>query len=450
MDFIKWLYPGLGIKRWLILGVVGFILISVGMAIISSTSILGLLEFKLTIWVQEIFGNQLLIGGPLVLFLGVFLLILSFREVVRAFIKAVFPEFARTQVRPIHQQRVLRRGPKIVVLGGGTGLSVLLRGLKEYSNNITAIVSVADDGGSSGRLRNQLGILPPGDVRNCMVALADKEALMEKLFNYRFQQGDELAGHNLGNLFLAAMSDMYGNFEEAVVQMSKVLAIRGKVIPSTLEEIILKAELVDGNIVYGETNISRTTKPIKKIAIEPQRVKPQEEALAALEEADAIILGPGSLYTSVIPNLLVDGIPEAIKASKGVKIYVCNVMTQPGETQGYTAGEHLEKIYKHSIAGLVEYILVNDQPISNRELLKKYFSDGAEQVEIDPDLLAKLGVKVVARPFLDERQLVRHNSEALASTIIELILSQKKYRSTSTFIDRFILQEKAKTRNEGK
>ena len=320
MDFIKWLYPGLGIKRWLVLGVVGFIFISVGMAIISETQILGIIELEIKGLVLSIFGDSILLGGFVVLTLGVITLVISFREVVRAFIKAVFPEFARSQVRPIHQERLLRRGPKIVVLGGGTGLSVLLRGLKEFTSNITAIVSVADDGGSSGRLRNQLGMLPPGDVRNCMVALADKEALMEKILNYRFKQGDELAGHNLGNLFLAAMADMYGNFEEAVRQMSRVLAIRGKVIPSTLEHVVLKAELTDGSIIRGESNISKAERAIKEITIEPEKAEPLDEALEAISEADAIILGPGSLYTSVIPNLLVSGIPEAIKKSKAMKI----------------------------------------------------------------------------------------------------------------------------------
>lgn len=445
MDFMKWFYPGLGIKRWLASGIVGFTLVSVGMAIISDTPILGLIEEQIKNVVLTIFGNSLLIGGAIVVFTGIFLLIISFREVVRAFIKAVFPEFARSQVRPIYQERLLKRGPKIVVIGGGTGLSVLLKGLKDYTSNITAIVSVADDGGSSGRLRDQLGMLPPGDVRNCMVALADKEALMEKMLNYRFKHGDELSGHNLGNLFLAAMSDMYGNFEEAVRQMSKVLAIRGKVIPSTLEQVILKAELIDGTIIKGESSISRAKQQIKNITIEPQFAAPLDEALEAIGEADAIILGPGSLYTSIIPNLLVSGISDAIKDSKALKIYVCNVMTQPGETLNYSAGQHLEAIYKHGGYGLVDYIVVNDQPISDKELLEKYFIDGAEQVEIDFENLTKLGVKVVARPLLDERKLVRHNSQALASVIIKLILSQKKYGSNINFIDRLILLEKSKS-----
>jgi len=445
MDFLKWFYPGLGIKRWLALGVMGFTLVSVGMAIISDTPILGIIELRTKDLVMDIFGGSILFGGFFVLIFGIVILVISFREVVRAFIKAVFPEFARSQVRPIHQERLLRRGPKIVVIGGGTGLSVLLRGLKEFTSNITAIVSVADDGGSSGRLRDQLGMLPPGDVRNCLVALADKEALMEKLLNYRFKQGDELAGHNLGNLFLAAMADMYGNFEEAVRQMSRVLAIRGKVIPSTLEHVVLKAELTDGTIITGESNISRAETPIKKITIEPGHAQPLDEALEAINEADAIILGPGSLFTSVIPNLLVAGIPTSIRNSKAVKIYVCNVMTQPGETLHFSAADHLEAIYQHGGYGLVDYVVVNDQPISDRGLLEKYIMDGAEQVEIDQTRLAGLGVKVFACPLLDETQLVRHNSQALATAVLELILKQKKFKSGINFIDRLILLEKTKS-----
>ncbi|MFZ7101304.1 MAG: gluconeogenesis factor YvcK family protein [Peptococcaceae bacterium] len=445
MEFLKWLYPGLGIKRWLALGIIGFTLVSVGMAIISDTPILGLIELYTKGLVIDMLGGSIVFGGLVVLSIGSLILIISFKKVVRAFIKAVFPEYARSQVRPIHQERLLKRGPRIVVIGGGTGLSVLLRGLKEFTSNITAIVSVADDGGSSGRLRDQLGILPPGDVRNCLIALADKEALMEKVLNYRFKHGDELAGHNLGNLFLAAMSDMYGNFEEAVRQMSRVLAIRGKVIPSTLQNVVLNARLADGTVINGESNISAAAQPIKEIFIRPEFIEPLDEALEAINEADAVILGPGSLFTSVIPNLLISGIPEAVTGSKAVKIYVCNVMTQPGETLTYTAGDHLEAIYRHIQELAIDYILVNDQRISDHDLLEKYISDGAEQVVIDSDKLNKLGVKVLAKPLLDETKLVRHNSRALGAAVIEVILTRKKYRSGINLIDKLILLEKTKS-----
>jgi len=280
-----------------------------------------------------------------------------------------------------------------------------------------------------------------------MIALADKEAIMEKTLNYRFKNGDELAGHNLGNLFLAALTDMYGNFEDAVRQMSKVLAIRGKVIPCTLEHVILKAELTDGTSVKGESNIGKVQAPIRKVTIEPREAEPLDEALEAINDADAIILGPGSLYTSVIPNLLVSGIPEAIKASEALKIYVCNIMTQPNETLQYSAADHLEAIYQHGGYGLVDYVIVNDQPISDRNLLEKYLMDGAEQVDIDLPRLSGLGVRVLTYPLLDETQWVRHNSNSLARVILELILNNKKSKVQMNFFDRLILLEKIKNQS---
>lgn len=430
MDFIKWLYPGIGIKRWLLLGVAGFIFLAISLSLITSYGILGLFEFKIRYFIVNFLGMNAFWGGLFFLVLGTTLLIIGFREIIKA--------------RSIYQQVFLRRGPKIVVIGGGTGLSVLLRGLKEYSSNITAVVSVADDGGSSGRLRNQLGMLPPGDIRNCLVALADREAIMEEMFNYRFKQGKDLEGHNLGNLILAAMVDIYGNFEEAIRQTSKVLAIRGKVIPSTLEHLVLRATLEDGRVIVGESNIGETDAPIKKISIFPPQAKPVDEALEAIGEADAIIFGPGSLYTSIIPNLLVQGLPEAIKASLATKIYVCNVMTQPGETTGYTASQHLKALIDHGGKNLVEYILLNNQPVSNSDIINRYFADNAEQVEIDHEKLAKMGIKVVEDNMLDEDVLVRHDPKSLARVIIKLLLSKKSFNSKLSFFDRFILLEKIK------
>lgn len=428
MDFIKWLYPGIGVKRWLLMVVAGFIFLAISISLITSYGILGLLEFKIKYFIVNFLGMDVFWGGLFFLVLGITFLIIGFVEVIRA--------------RSIYQEVFLKKGPKIVVIGGGTGLAVLLRGLKEYTNNITAIVSVADDGGSSGRLRSQLGMLPPGDIRNCLVALADREVIMEEMFNYRFKQGQDLEGHNLGNLILAAMVDIYGNFEEAIRQTSKVLAIRGKVVPSTLEHLVLRANLEDGSIIVGESNIGKTKSPIKKINIIPALAKPVEEALEAIDEADAIIFGPGSLYTSIIPNLLVQGIPEAIKASPATKIYVCNVMTQPGETTGYTASQHLQALIDHGGKNIIEYILLNNQPISDSELRDRYFADNAEQVEVDHSRLARIGVKVVEEEMLDENALVRHNPDRLARAIIKLLLSKKG--SKLSFFERFILLEKIK------
>ncbi len=324
----------------------------------------------------------------------------------------------------LYEEHYLKRGPHIAVIGGGTGLSVLLRGLKEYTSNITAIVCVTDDGGSSGNLRGQLGILPPGDLRNCLVALADTEPIMERIFNYRFKEGDGLAGHSLGNLLIAAMADLSGSFETGINEISKVLAIRGRVLPSTLENITLAAELQDGSIIKGESNISKSTKPIKRVYSVPASCTPLPQVLEAILDADAIILGPGSLYTSVIPNLLVPGIIEAIQKAEGLKIYVCNVMTQPGETTGYKASDHLRAIYYHSKPALVEAVIVNNGHIPSC-YKEKYARERAEAVETDSEALRNMDVRVIAAPLISENGYIRHNPEVLADTIIKEIVNNK-------------------------
>ena len=323
-------------------------------------------------------------------------------------------------------QHQLKKGPRLVVMGGGTGLAVMLRGLKEYTSNLTAIVSVTDDGGSSGRLRGQFGILPPGDLRDCLVALADTEPAMEMLFNYRFQKGGELAGHSLGNLLITAMADLTGSFETAIREVSKVLAIRGRVLPSTLDNILLAAEYRDGTLITGESNITRTAKPIQKVSIVPERCEPFPEAIEAILEADAVILGPGSLYTSVMPNLLVPGMVGALRQTDAVRIYVCNVMTQPGETVNYSASDHLQAIYHHTGPGLVEYIIVNNKDIPDFHK-EKYAREGAKAVEADPEKLHRLNVNVITAPLIHEEEHIRHNSQALADLILKLVNQTKGY-----------------------
>ncbi|MGI6146976.1 MAG: gluconeogenesis factor YvcK family protein, partial [Bacillota bacterium] len=283
---------------------------------------------------------------------------------------------------------------KVVALGGGTGLSTLLRGLKQLTSKITAIVTVSDDGGSSGRLRAEMGVLPPGDIRNCLVALADSESLMTELFNYRFKGNGPLAGHSFGNLFIAAMSDITGDFDLAVKRSSDVLAIRGRVLPATCDDCVLGAILEDGRRVLGERVLATCDSPISRVFLEPGDCKPLPEALRAIDEADAIVLGPGSLYTSVIPNLLVPGMADAIATSKAVKIYVCNVMTEAGETTGYTAQRHLAAIRNHAGDEVVDWVIVSNSPIS-RHLREKYLAEGAEPVRYDADELRAMGVGVV-------------------------------------------------------
>lgn len=308
------------------------------------------------------------------------------------------------------------KGPKIVVVGGGTGLGTILRGLKEITPHLTAIVTVADDGGSSGRLRREFGILPPGDIRNCLVAMADIEPLMEKLFQYRFTGSSNLAGHNFGNLFLAAMTEITGDFEEAIKESSKVLAVRGRVLPATLEHVVLNAETADGRIITGESEIPKARASIKKVFLEPAGCKPVHEAVVAIKEADIIILGPGSLYTSVIPNLLVKEIAGAIRESTAVKVYVCNAMTQAGETDNYSAGQHLQAIIDHAGPGLVDIALVNTETIS-QEILERYSEEGAKPVRVDPDIIAGLGVTPLAMPVITKTNYIRHDASKLAGII---------------------------------
>ena len=310
---------------------------------------------------------------------------------------------------------------KIVVLGGGTGLSVLLRGLKTFPVDITAIVTVADDGGSSGILRKELKIPPPGDVRNVLVALSEVEPLVEQLFQHRFENGNGLSGHSLGNLLLAGMTSITGDFARGVQELSKVLNVKGKVLPAANREIILHAEMEDGTFVEGESSIPKAGKRIKRIFLEPARPQPLQETLTALEEADLIVLGPGSLYTSVIPNLLVPQIADVIKSSKAWKVYICNVMTQRGETGGFTAADHAKAIYDHVGEQLLNAILVNTESIPF-SYAQRYAQQGAEEVVVDKDRLVMMGLDVVGEKLLYfEDYLLRHDGLKLSQRLVSML-----------------------------
>ncbi|MCI9120947.1 MAG: YvcK family protein [Oscillibacter sp.] len=316
-----------------------------------------------------------------------------------------------------------KSGPRIAVIGGGHGLSNMLRGLKEYTENLSAIVTVADDGGGSGMLRQDLGMPPPGDIRNCLAALANTEPLMNQLMDYRFQEGS-LAGQSFGNLFLAALNGISPSFDSAVRRMSEVLAITGRVLPVTTADVQLEAEFENGASVVGESKIFYCKKKedcrITKVRLLPERPKALPEALAALEEADMIVLGPGSLYTSIIPNLLVEGIVEAIQRSPALKIYVCNVMTQEGETEGYTASDHISAIFQHSAGHLFRLCLVNSSPIP-KSVAARYAQEGAEMLKYDTDRCAALGVELVSRPIaMVQEGFVRHQPDHLAQELILL------------------------------
>lgn len=308
---------------------------------------------------------------------------------------------------------------KFVCVGGGTGLPNLLRGLKKYTDDITAIVTMADDGGSSGVIRKEMNLPPPGDLRNCLLALADTEPLMESLFQHRFSSGS-LKGHSFGNLFLAAMTEVVGDFELAIKESSKVLAVRGRVLPSTLEDVVLEAEFTDGSIICGESKIPKADLVIKKIRLKPSNAKPLDEAIEAIEEADVIILGPGSLYTSIIPNLLIKDISNSIAKSKAKKIYVVNVMTQPGETTGFAASDHVKAIIEHSNSNVIQYVIVNSEKVP-KELQEKYFAEGACQVECDREKITGMGYKVVEGAVISHTDVVRHSPDKLARIIMDLI-----------------------------
>lgn len=344
----------------------------------------------------------------------------------------------------------LSHGFRVVALGGGTGLSALLRGLKSYVvrrsdehpnsdrpiTDLTAIVTVTDDGGSSGRLRRENRVLPPGDIRNCMVALSKDETLLSRLFQYRFHSGRGLAGHNFGNLFLAALTHVTGDFAEAVRLSSKVLAIRGRIFPSTLSNVHLVATLANGRMVHGETRISASRVPIKKLSLTPRRVSPFPAVIDAIHGADLILLGPGSLYTSVLPNLLIPEIAVAIVKSKAPRVYIANLMTQPGETTGYSLADHLRAIQRNIVSANshrppIDWVVANRKLVSP-EVAKRYRAQGAHQVAIDVPELQKLGYRVVLDNLLEEHGVIRHNSQRLAHLLLEEFLSSPPKRQSPT------------------
>jgi uncharacterized cofD-like protein len=411
LNAFKWLYPGMWVKRWITLTVFGIIMISMGFV---------------TVLLEQHPKNKTF--ASIIIILGILAVVTGIKRIIRSFVLVFQPQGSDELVDRIYQKRILEKGPKIVVIGGGTGLSTLLHGLKEYSSNITAVVTVTDDGGSSGRLIKEFDVLPPGDIRNCLVALADAEPLMGRLFQFRFEEGGELGGHSFGNLFITAMTKVTGDFDAAIKESSKVLAIRGRVLPSTLDKVTLIAEHHDGTESAGETNIVKNPSPIKRIHLRPVNCKPTDEAIDALRKADAIVLGPGSLYTSIMPNLLVGRIYKEMMASKAVKIYVCNVMTQKGETDDYKASDHLKALVEHGAPGIVDYCIINTARIPEG-MLQKYRTEESYPVVPDSDNLRKMKCKVVEAHIINSRDFVRHEPAVLAKIIIDLVTSLKRSRS---------------------
>jgi len=339
-----------------------------------------------------------------------------------SFITLFLPKREQDLVNILYNKRFLERGPKIVAIGGGHGLSNLLLALKEYTANITAIVTVADSGGSSGRLREQFNIVAPGDIRNCLVALADAPGLMGELFQYRFPQKSELQGHNFGNLFLTALYEVaQRDFQEAIELTSKVLAIRGRVIPSTVDNVHLVARYNDGKITEGEAKIPRPGVGIQHLYLNPEEVVPTPAALEAIREADVVILGPGSLYTSILPNIVIKGMSDAIANASAFKIYVCNVMTQMGETENFSASDHLKVILKHTRNDIVDAILINSKEILVAEALERYKREKSFPVKADIEELRATGVRVFAEDIVGVQDYVRHDSHKLTQALIKAI-----------------------------
>ena len=428
---LRWLSPGLLVKRWVLTSTLGLLLLVLGSAIWADLKpvywILETIEWTLAA-ITQVLPYQL--TGPLVLLSGLVLILLGQSRTFGSIKQALAPEQDRSLVEALLAQRRLNRGPRIVAIGGGTGLATLLSGLKRYSSSITAIVTVTDDGGSSGRLRRELGIQPPGDIRNCLTALAKEEQLLTQLFRYRFASGQGLEGHSLGNLFLSALTTITGNLESAVATSSRVLNIQGQVVPATNADVQLWARLEDGRLIEGESRISAAGGKIQQMGCRPAAPPALPSALEAIRQADLILLGPGSLYTSLLPNLLVPQLVEEISRSPAAKLYICNLMTQPGETDGLDVWDHVAVIDRHMhrqdvMPWLFPDVLAHSGHM-DRRLVERYRSAGSEPVPCPVEKLKAEGLRphlaiVHARvESLDEdsAKSLRHDPLRLARAVM--------------------------------
>lgn len=418
---VRWLTPGLGVKRWLVVTLIGISLVAIGLAV-------AVLDFYRTApetWWLPILSTlslrfldrtlrAFIFGG-----LGVGLTLVGIWGLNRALLRP-FVQPGKTVIEALSDYRRRERGPRIVAIGGGHGLAALLRGLKAYTHNITAIVTVADDGGSSGELRRRMGVLPPGDIRNCLAALSNEEALLSQIFQYRFASGAGLDGHSLGNLFITAMSEITGSFEEAVAESGRVLGVHGQVLPSTLHDVRLVADirLPESNHkvhVKGESKIPAAAGEIRQVWLEPSNAPAFPPAIAAILSADLIIVGPGSIYTSILPNLLVSDLAEAVRASRAVKFYVCNVATQPGETDGFTCGDHIHSIEKHVGSHLFDLVIINGD-------FEKILPEAFEWVKVESTLEEEYAI--YQSNLVDAENPVHHDSARLAQLVMDLFFEK--------------------------
>lgn len=418
-NFIKWFYLGMHIKRWLALTLVGVAIMGLGFGYVLRE-----------VYVQYTFPSEVyyltlqflprFVRAALFITVAMSIILFSVWKLNTSLVDAFRTTENDSVLDAIYRYRYQARGPKIVAIGGGTGLPVLLRGLKQHTSNLTAIVTVGDDGGSSGRLRQELGVLPPGDLRNCIAALAEAEPLMTSLFQYRFNEGSGLEGHSFGNLFIVAMSGVTGNFEEAVRETSRVLAVRGQILPSTLHHVTVHARTADGEMISGEHNITEHGSRIAEIFLQPSTIEINPEASRAILEADLIVVGPGSLLTSVLPNLLVNGVRQRLAVSRATKVYVCNVATQHGETDDFSVSDHFRTLVQHVGPGLFDYVLANDNVAG--PLPDAWHS---QPVAVDKQTID--GARVITADVISEKNRYHHDPEKLASAIMRLYAARNQW-----------------------
>jgi 2-phospho-L-lactate transferase/gluconeogenesis factor (CofD/UPF0052 family) len=465
----RWLRPGLSIKRWILVYFVSLTLLALGLGLVL-THMYRTAPFPGPVYYVTLQFIPRLLRGVLFLALGGGLMAWATLRIISSFVGLLVPHYRGRLGDALYTQRVLSRGPKVVAIGGGTGLSSLLRGLKEYTSNITAVVTVCDDGGSSGRLRRDLRVLPPGDFRQCIAALADSDPLVTKLFEHRFQAADradgsgesELKGHAFGNLFIAAMAQITGSFERALEESSRVLAVRGRILPSTLEDVVLCAELADSSMVQGESLIpekaggghsahgghwddgascedpdaASPSNPIKRVFLEPERPAVYPEVVRSLLDADLVVIGPGSLFTSILPNLLVDDLARALCWSRAKKVYVCNVATQPGETDHYEVADHVRVIYEHlrdrlgvqigRRDGLDASMIPFTHVLVNNNLEPHIPAEwGVTRPAPDAAALAELGVQLLEADVVDSNRPTRHDPLKLAAVLSDALAAAR-------------------------
>jgi uncharacterized cofD-like protein len=411
---LDWLYPGLGLKRWILVACAGgLLLVYSGLFAVGVFWSHTLMEGLGMGWLEGRHWAAVLLAFDGLLF-GAIMLAVGARRVW------LFQQTSPESVGEMRAAARLARGPRVVAVGGGNGLAALLRGLKTHTSNLTAVVTMADDGGSSGLLRRHMGMPPPGDLRNCLVALADDESVMSKLFKYRFPEDGGLQGHSFGNLFIAALTEVTGDFELAVQESTQVLKVRGRVLPSTLDDVVLHAQLEGGGRVSGESAVTAADRLPRRVWLTPDPPRALPQAVSAIAGADLVVLGPGSLYTSVIPNILIPEIRDALLSTRAWVVYVCNVMTQAGETDDYSAADHLDALQRHGLSDGIDAVLVNDEQVSG-ELLESYARQGSRPVPVDAARMRDMGVRVEHAPVIAQSQVVRHDSDRLARAVLRLV-----------------------------